>query len=71
MISLLKMVENELEEFDKESQKHKGLKSLIDFDSSVSDYKGTKFEIKIEPKFKKKLKASIYVKTDNSKGQLF
>lgn len=71
MISLLKMVENELEEFDKESQKHKGLKSIIDFESNATEYDGIKFEIKTEPKFKKKLKASVYIKTDTSKGQLF
>lgn len=71
MISLLAMVEQEFEDFDKESQKHKGLKTLIDFDTNIEGYEGATFEIKAEPKFKKKLKASVYIKTDNSKGQLF
>ena len=71
MMSLLRMVEEEFEDFNKESQRHKGLKSIIDFDTNIEEYEGATFEIKTEPKFKKKLKASVYIKTDNSKNQLF
>lgn len=71
MMSLLMMFEKELEDFENEKDKHKGLKSLVDFDSTLTEYTGLESSIEIKPVFKKKLFVSIYRKENKSKGQLF
>jgi hypothetical protein len=65
------MIDKELEDFNEDRKKSKGLKTIIDFDTNVSEYEGSTFAIKVEPKFKKKMKASVYIKDDKSKGKLF
>ncbi len=71
MMSLLMMVDKELEDFENERDKHKGLKSLVNFNTNLTEYSGSNASIEIKPVFKKKLTVSIYRKEDKSKGQLF
>lgn len=68
----LEMIEQELEDFENERNKHKGLKSLVDFNSSLQEYNGVNLNgIEIKPVFKKKLKVSIYRKENKSDNSLF
>jgi len=64
------MVEDNFDEFQKDSDRFKGMKLLIDFkplDLSVSSP-----EIKMpEPKFKKREKTSTYIKPSSNKKSLF
>ncbi len=71
MIGLLRMIEQEFDDFNEERSKHKGLKSIIDFSASVPNYEGSEVIMEIKPMLKKKLTASVYIKEDKSKGQLF
>lgn len=65
------MVDNELEDFEKENQRRKGLKSLVDFSGSDKNYDGKQLDFEIKPKFKQKLNVSVYVKEDKNKRSLF
>jgi len=71
MIEFLAMIDKELEDFNEDRKKSKGLKTILDFDSNLSEYDGSQFTMKVEPKFKKKMKTSIFIKDDRSKGKLF
>lgn len=71
MIGLLRMIEQEFDDFNDERAKHKGLKTLIDFTTSSPNYEGSKVTLEVKPVFKKKLTTSVYIKEDKSKGQLF
>ena len=71
MIGLLRMIEQEFDDFNEERAKHKGLKSLVDFSSTVPNYEGSEVTLEVKPVFKKKLISSVYIKEDKSKGQLF
>lgn len=68
---LLQMVDEELEDFQNEREKRKGLKSLVDFTSTSTQYDGNALGFEIKPKFKQKVKSSVYIKEDKNKRPLF
>lgn len=64
---------NELDEFwDDFENDNKNYKLLIDFTPGVTEYMPTDMDMSnIQPKFKKKLVASKFVKKDDKKRGLF
>ena len=69
---VLDMIEQDFEDFEKDRESRKGLKTMMDFDSTRIDYEGTKMQTKVTPKFKAKIKSSVYIKQDsNNKNSLF
>ncbi len=69
--SFIEMIDNEFEDFEKQRDQFKGLKTLVDFDTSKYEYEGTKISTEIKPKFKQKVKTSIYIKPDKNSNSLF
>lgn len=63
------MIEESFEDFEKESEKPRNLKEFVSFNLSKFDYQEKDFTIP-QPKFKKKLSTSTYIK-NNNKNQLF
>jgi len=61
------MVEKDLDDFYRDRDRFKGLKLLIDFDSEEyqPNTPGLQFT---EPKFKKRLKTSHFIKNKGEKG---
>lgn len=69
---VLAMIEQDFEDFEKDRESRKGLKGMLDFNSTRIEYEGTKIETKLTPKFKAKIKSSVYIKQDpNNKNSLF
>lgn len=66
---LNEMIEDGFDEFEKDQERHKNLKAFVKFGASTYDY-SEKSILMSEPKFKKKLNTSVYIKTTN-KNQLF
>ena len=64
------MIDKEFEDFEKESKKEKNLKLLIDFETTKVDHIGKSINFGI-PKYKKKLKSSIYIKNKKNNNSLF
>jgi len=59
------MLDQDFDDFEKESKRYKSLKAFVDFESSSFEY--TEKEMKMtKPKLKKKLRASVYVKNNNN-----
>jgi hypothetical protein len=63
------MIEESFEDFEKESEKPRNLREFVSFDLSNLNYQEKDFTI-LQPKFKKKLSTSTYIK-NNNKNQLF
>lgn len=61
---ILRMVDQELEDFENDKNRISGLKTLVEFTSTDIEYNGEQSTIEIKPKFKQKLKASVYIKED-------
>lgn len=61
---ILRMVDQELEDFENDKNRISGLKTLVEFTSTGIEYNGEQSTIEIKPKFKQKLKASVYIKED-------
>lgn len=68
-IDVIKMIDQEFEEFEQDRNRSRNLKALLNFKSSELMY-NEKSIIMAEPKFKKKYNTSVYVKNTN-KNQLF
>ena len=69
---VLDMIEQDFEDFEKDRESRKGLKTMMDFDSTRIYYEVTKMQTKVTPKFKAKIKSSVYIKQDpNNKNSLF
>jgi hypothetical protein len=68
---ILKMVDQELEDFENDKNRRRGLKSLVEFTSANIEYNGEESKFEVKPKFKQKLKASVYIKEDKGKRSLF
>ena len=69
---VLDMIEQDFEDFEKDRESRKGLKTMMDLDSTRIEYEGTKMQTKVAPKFKAKIKSSVYIKQDpNNKNSLF
>lgn len=68
---ILKMVDQELEDFENDKNRRRGLKSLVEFTSTNIEYNGEETKFEIKPKFKQKLKVSVYIKEDKDKRSLF
>ena len=63
------MIDQEFEEFEQDRNKRKNIKGFLSFSSSEFNYAEQQFKV-TDPKFKKKLTTSVYVKSNN-KNQLF
>jgi hypothetical protein len=68
---ILRMVDQELEDFENDKNRRTGLKSLVEFTSTNIEYNGDKSDFEIKPKFKQKLKVSVYIKETKDKRSLF
>lgn len=62
--SILDMIEAELENFDNDRKKEQNLKAMLNFEVHNINYSEKSFDIK--PKFKTKMKTSIYIKNKNN-----
>jgi len=63
-------MEEELDKFYKDKARFKNLKKLVDFNLEAEEFEGKKIEMK-KPKYKKKLKTSVFVKSKNGNKTLF
>jgi hypothetical protein len=70
---VLEMIEQEFEDFEKDRENSsKGLKTIVDFGVSKIEYEGTTIKTQLKPKFKAKIKSSVYIKPNSdSKNSLF
>jgi hypothetical protein len=70
---VLEMIEQEFEDFEKDRENSsKGLKTIVDFGISKIEYEGTTIKTQLKPKFKAKIKSSVYIKPNSdSKNSLF
>jgi hypothetical protein len=68
---ILRMVDQELEDFENDKNRRTGLKSLVEFTSTNIEYNGDESNFEIKPKFKQKLKVSVYIKETKDKRSLF
>ena len=65
------MIDQEFEDFEQDHNRRKNIKDILSFKNSAFEY-SEKNLIMNEPKYKKKLNTSIYIKTMNTnKNQLF
>jgi len=62
------MVEKDLDDFYSDRDRFKGMRMLVDFNASEYEHDVPKLDLG-KPKFKKKLKASKFIK--GNKGSLF
>jgi hypothetical protein len=67
---ITKMVDKDLDDFYRDRDRFKGMKAIIGFSSAEYDHKAPKIDIE-EPKFKKKLKVSKFIKKKNKGKGLF
>lgn len=67
---LNQMIDDEFDEFEKDRGRHKNLKTFVSFGASEYSYDEKAISMN-EPKFKKKLNTSVYIKNNNNKNQLF
>ena len=65
----LEMIDLEFEQFDDEYKKQKNLKSFLSFSTHIPKLEET--NIPIIPKYKKKLKATKYIKPNRDNNSLF
>ena len=63
------MIEESFDDFEEQKNKPQNLKAFVSFDLSNFEYQEKDFKV-IQPKFKKKLSSSTYIK-NNNKNQLF
>ena len=68
---ILRMVDQELEDFENDKNRTRGLKTLVEFTSTNIEYSGEQSTFEVKPKFKQKLKVSVYIKEDKDKRSLF
>ena len=64
------MVDEELDDFYRDRDRFKGHKLLIDFKQIDLDFEASEIKMS-KPKYKKKQRASKYIKPNNTKGSLF
>ena len=67
--SILDMIDAELEDFDNDRKKERNLKAMLNFEVPNMSYSEKSFEIK--PKFKTKMKTSVYIKAKKNNSSLF
>lgn len=67
---ITRMVEEDLDNFYEDGKRFKGHKLLLDFESSDYEVKLPETEA-INPKYKKKKKANVFVKPKTGKRSLF
>ena len=63
------MIEESFDDFENDANKPRNLKQFVSFDMSQYQYQEKDLKI-TQPKFKKKVNTSIYIK-NNNKNQLF
>lgn len=72
MIDFAVEMEQELDDFYNEREKHNNYKLLIDFEQSDIEYQTKGMEMQdYKPKMKKKLRASKFIPKSNNKKSLF
>lgn len=67
--TVLEMIDQSLEDFENDKNNEKNIRMLLNFKNTSIDYHEKNFKIE-QPKFKKKLKTSVYIKNTNN-NQLF
>jgi hypothetical protein len=70
MVCINDMVEDNLEDFLKDSERFKGNKLIIDFDVEEFNVQSNNFVVE-KPKFKKAQKAAKFIKPNPNKKSLF
>ena len=60
------MIDQGLDDFENDRNNDKNIKMLLSFKGTSVEYNEQKFNIE-EPKFKKKLNTSVYIKGKNNK----
>tara|TARA_B100001287_G_scaffold251207_1_gene232255 strand:+ start:1969 stop:2175 length:207 start_codon:yes stop_codon:yes gene_type:complete len=63
-------MEEELDKFYKDKARFKNLKKLIDFNLDAEEFEGKKIKME-KPKYKKKLKTSVFIKNNDRNKSLF
>tara|TARA_Y100000766_G_C18669430_1_gene489247 strand:- start:536 stop:742 length:207 start_codon:yes stop_codon:yes gene_type:complete len=63
-------MDEELDKFFKDRNRFKNLKKLVDFNFEVEDFEGKDINVS-KPKYKKKLKTSVFIKNNNRNKSLF
>lgn len=72
MIDFIVEMEQDLDDFYNEREKHNNHKLLIDFEQSDVEYQSKGIKMKdYKPKMKKKLRASKFIPKSNNKKSLF
>ena len=72
MIDFAITMDQELDDFYNERERHNNFKLFIDFDQPDIEYTSKEFKVEEhKPKLKKKLKASKFIPKSNSKKSLF
>ena len=64
--SILEMIDQGLDDFENDRNNDKNIKMLLSFKGTSVEYNEQKFNIE-QPKFKKKLNTSVYIKGKNNK----
>ena len=68
---IIEMIDQEFEDFEQDRNRRKNIKDILSFKNSSFEYNEKNITMN-EPKYKKKLNTSIYIKTMNTnKNQLF
>jgi hypothetical protein len=68
-LNKLEMIDLEFEQFDDDHKRQKNLKAFLSFSKHIPRLEET--HIPIIPKYKKKLKASKFIKPDKDNNSLF
>jgi len=63
-------MEEELDKFYQDKARFKNLKKLVDFNLEAEEFEGKKIKM-TEPKYKKKLKTSVFIKNNDRNKSLF
>jgi len=66
----LKMIDEEFEDFERESRRERNLKLLIDFGTTNITHNEKSIDFG-KPKYKNKFKSSIYIKDKKNNNSLF
>ena len=66
---ILEMIDLDFEQFDDDHKKQKNLKAFLSFSKHIPKLEET--HIPIVPKYKKKLKASKFIKSNKDNNSLF
>lgn len=70
-IELIEMIDEEFDDFEKERNRRKNIKLLIDFESTDITHNEKRMVMSNPPKLKQTFKSSVFIKNDKNKNSLF